>query len=103
MIQLRPYKIRNTTWRRICLAIGMPVAVIAVAPLTALMLPFRVLWNMAKQAWWAAGDEWSETFETYPMRLLRTGFWWAWQPDFHTDSDAALKRAKDKVHDRPDA
>ena len=95
---LRPYKIHNTTARRIALVVGFPIAALFVAPWDVLALPFRVAWNMAKQAACAAGDEWSETWSTYSMRLLRTGFWWAWQVDFHTDSDAALKRAKDRVH-----
>lgn len=100
MIQVRPFKIKNTAWRRVCLAVGFPLVTLCVAPVEVLTMPFRIAWNMAKQAFWAASDEWSATFNTYPMRLLRTGFWWAWQADFHTDSDAALERAKKKVHDQ---
>lgn len=98
MIQFRPFKIKNTAWRRVCLIVGLPIAAMKVAPLDLLAMPFRIAWNMGVEAVSAARDEWRATWETYPMRLLRTGFWWAWQHDFHTDSDAALKRAKDKVH-----
>ncbi|GEM_PF-5296817 len=92
--------IRSVPLRRAALVACLPLAALWVAPVSCLLLPFRIIANMASAAFSAAGDEWSETWATYDMRLLRTGFWWAWDADYHADPDAALKRANKKVSDQ---
>lgn len=91
-------RIKNTPLRRAALIVGFPLAALYVAPVSFLLMPFRVVWNMARAALSGAMEEWGETWRSYPVRLLRTGFWWGWDAKYHADPDAALERAKERVH-----
>lgn len=85
--------IKSTTARRVALCIVGPIIVIYRCWTWLFLLP----WALILGAIEGVKDEADRIWNSYDFRLFRAGVLWMWADDFHTDSDAAMKRATDSV------
>lgn len=85
--------IKNTTARRAALCVVGPILVLAYCWSYLFLVP----WHMILGAIDGARDEASRIWWSYDFRLFRAGIMWMWADDYHTNSEAAMKRATDAV------
>lgn len=83
--------IRSTPLRRLSVSIAYPALTIWHYRWSVPTWPLRCLWAMAVAAGEEAAYEWRAGARD--RRLLAVGFRAVWAADWHTDQDAAIKRA----------
>lgn len=85
--------IRNTTLRRCALSLALPVLLAWYCWAYIFLIPWALLCGAVE----GVRDELSRLWWSHDFRLFRAGMQWMWADDYHTNNDAALKRASDAV------
>lgn len=89
--------IKNTALRRTVICVTAPVLMLIYCTSWIWLIPFAIVCGAVD----GARDEMSRLWWSPDFRLLRAGFIWMWAEDYHTDTNAALKRATNAVRPYP--